>query len=272
MNEDRSFFRTRIRREVLPALVSAAGEGSLQALARFARLQAEDAALLDGLAEQAYQRLRVGPASLDATGVRALLPPVRRRVLARLLGELQLEADNATLDKAMSALASGRGSPVARRCSLRTESGVVRVVSRQPRRVEPPVPLKEGWNEDPISGLRIAVLGKPPSSPSGCWMEVQTASLPMFLRRRSPGDCLFGSSGRRKLQDVLVDLGVQSELRDVIPVICDAGGKILWVVGVWPRGPAGEAGSKESTPSAQRWYLSAESFTGGGGAWIRTSL
>jgi len=272
MNEDRSFFRTRIRREVLPALVSAAGEGSLQALARFARLQAEDAALLDGLAEQAYQRLRVGPASLDATGVRALLPPVRRRVLARLLGELQLEADSATLDKAMSALASGRGTPVARRCSLRTESGVVRVVSQQRQRVEPPVELKEGWNEDPISGLRIAVLGKPPSRSSGCWMEVQTASLPMFLRRRSPGDCLFGSSGRRKLQDVLVDRGVQSELRDVIPVICDAGGKILWVVGVWPRRPAGEAGSKQSTPSAQRWYLSAESFTGGGGAWIRSSL
>src|SRR5258708_39133556 len=181
MNEDRSFFRTRIRREVLPALVSAAGEGSLQALARFARLQAEDAALLDGLAEQAYQRLRVGPASLDATGVRALLPPVRRRVLARLLGELQLEADNATLDKAMSALASGRGTPVARRCSLRTESGVVRVVSRKPRRGEPPGPLQEGWNEDPISGLRIPVLGKPPSSPSGCWVEVRTASLPRFF-------------------------------------------------------------------------------------------
>ena len=272
MNEDRSFFRSRIRHQVLPALVGAAGEGSLQALARFARVQAEDAALLDALAEQAYERLCVGPASLDAVGLRALLPPLRRRVLARLLGELQLQADSATLDKAMSALASGRGAPVARRCSLRTESGVVRVVSRPPQRVEPPLELKEGWNEDPISGLRIAVLGKPPSPSSGCWMEVQTASLPMFLRRRSPGDCLCGSSGRRKLQDVLVDQGVQSELRDVIPVICDARGKILWVVGVWPRRPAAQAGSEKSTPSAQRWYLSAESFTGGGGAWIRSSL
>src|SRR5260370_35075947 len=111
MNEDRSFFRTRIRREVLPALASAAGEGSLQALARFARLQAEDAALLDGLAEQAYQRLRVGPASLDATGARALLPPVRRRVLARLLRGLQLEADNAPPAEPRSGFAAGPGPP-----------------------------------------------------------------------------------------------------------------------------------------------------------------
>jgi tRNA(Ile)-lysidine synthase len=272
MNEDPSFFRTRVRREALPALVRAAGKGSLHALARFARFQAEDAALLDGLAEQAYERLRVGPTSLDAVGVRALLPPLQRRVLARLLGEQGLQADSATLDKAVSALASGRGAPVGRRCSLRTESGVVRVVSPQPHRVEPPLELREGWNEDSVSGLRIAVLGEKPSPPPRFWIEVRTASLPMFLRRRFPGDWVIGSSGRRKLQDLLVDQGVQSELRDVIPIICDAKGMILWVVGVWPRRPAAEVGSEQNVLSTQRWYLSAEFSTGGGGAWIGSSL
>jgi len=83
---------------------------------------------------------------------------------------------------------------------------------------------------------------------------------------------VLGSSGRRKLQDLLVDQGVQSELRDVIPIICDARGAILWVVGVWPRRPAAEVESEKNNLSAQRWYLSAELSTGGGGAWIGSSL
>jgi len=272
MNEDPKFLRTRIRRDVLPVLTRAAGEGSLRALARFARLQAEDAALLDGMAQQAYRRLLVGPACLDAAGVRALLPALRRRVLATLLAEAGVQPECATLDRAMSALAHGRSSPLARRTTLKTEGGLIRVSGGALARAEHAFELKKGWNEDPVSGLRISLSDKPLSAPAGWWTQVDTACLPMFLRRRSPGDCVLGPSGRRKLQDLLVDRRVQSELRDVIPIICDAKGEILWVVGVWPRRPMDQARKQGGTGSDQRWYLCAESSSGGGGAWIETSL
>jgi len=272
MNEDPKFLRTRIRRDVIPALVDAAGEGSLRALARFARLQAEDAALLDGMAQEAYRRLRVGPACLDTSGVRALLPALQRRVLATLLSEAGVQPECAALDRAMSALSRGRSSPLARRATLKTQGGLIRVSLREPDRQEQTFELKPGWNEDPVSGLRISLSDKPLSAPAGWWTQVETACLPMFLRRRIPGDWVVGPSGRRKLQDLLVDRRVQSELRDVIPIICDAKGEILWVVGVWPRRPTDQARKRGRSGSDQRWYLSAESFSGGGGAWIQTSL
>ena len=272
MNQDPKFLRSRIRREVVPALEGAAGEGSVRALARFARLQAEDAALLDGMAEEAYRRLLVGPACLDASGVRALLPPLQRRVLATLLAEAGVQPDCATLDRAMAALARGRSSPLARRTTLKTQGGLIRVAGSEPARAAHGFELKEGWNEDPVSGLRISLSEKPLSAPAGWWTQVETGCLPMFLRRRSPGDWVLGASGRRKLQDLLVDRRVQSELRDVIPVICDAKGEILWVVGVWPRRPTDQPQKGGRTGSDQRWYLCAESSTGGGGAWIETSL
>jgi len=272
MNEDPTFLRTRIRRDVLPALTRAAGEGSLRALARFARLQAEDTALLDGMTQEAYRRLLVGPACLDAAGVRALLPALRRRVLATLLAEAGVQPECAALDRAMSALSHGRSSPLARRTTLKTEGGLIRVVGSEPAPAEHAFQLKEGWNDDPVSGLRISLSDKPLFAPSGWWTRVDTACLPMFLRRRSPGDWVLGPSGRRKLQDLLVDRRVQSELRDVIPIICDAKGEILWVVGVWPRRPMDQARKQGGTGSDQRWYLCAESSSGGGGAWIETSL
>ena len=272
MNQDPRLLRTRIRRDVVPRLVDAAGEGSVRALARFARLQAEDAALLDGMAQEAYRRLRVGPAGLDASGVRALLPALQRRVLATLLSEAGVQPECAALDRAMSALSRGRSSPLARRATLKTEGGLIRVSLREPDRPERTFELKPGWNEDPVSGLRISLSDQPLSAPAGWWTQVETACLPMFLRRRVPGDWVVGPSGRRKLQDLLVDRRVQSELRDVIPIVCDAKGEILWVVGVWPRRPRDQARKRRRSGSDQRWYLSAECSSGGGGAWIQTSL
>src|SRR5262249_32795558 len=127
-------------------------------------------------------------------------------------------------------------------------------------------------NEDPLSGLRISLSEKPLSAPAGWWMQVETARLLMFLRRRSPGDWVLGPSGRRKLQNLLIDRRVRSELRAVIPLSCDGKGEILWVVGVSPRRPTDQTRKRGKTGADHRWYLCAESSSGGGGAWIETSL
>jgi hypothetical protein len=61
------------------------------------------------------------------------------------------------------------------------------------------------------------------------------------------------------VQDILVDSGVQAELRDIIPIVCDAGGKILWVVGVWPEQSSSEGGDGANITCANdSWYLLAE--------------
>jgi tRNA(Ile)-lysidine synthase len=77
-NDDDAFARVRVRRAVLPVVESALGPGCAAALARTARLLADDADALDALAAAVAD-----PA--DVVELAGLPPAVRRRVLKRLL-------------------------------------------------------------------------------------------------------------------------------------------------------------------------------------------
>ena len=117
MNADPALLRSRIRHEVLPALARAAGHPVARRLAAFARLASEDAALLEELAEAAWRRLARPEGGLDAVGVRALEPPLRRRVLARLVSEAGAPVDDALLTRLLRAVDTGRPASVGQRQS-----------------------------------------------------------------------------------------------------------------------------------------------------------
>jgi tRNA(Ile)-lysidine synthase len=59
-------------------------------------------------------------------------------------------------------------------------------------------------------------------------------AMPLVVRSRQAGDRFrpLGAPGRRKLQDVLVDRKVPRQDRDRVPIVVDAAGRIVWVVGV----------------------------------------
>lgn len=57
----------------------------------------------------------------------------------------------------------------------------------------------------------------------------------LVVRARRPGDRLRLRSGRRKVSDLLVDLGVPRALRGLVPVVADADDEPLWVPGVGRR-------------------------------------
>jgi tRNA(Ile)-lysidine synthase len=88
-NADPRFARSRVRADLLPALVRELGPGVVENLARTARLAAADNAALDQLAATAAVAARTGPCSLAVTPLAGLAPAVRTRVLhswARELG------------------------------------------------------------------------------------------------------------------------------------------------------------------------------------------
>ncbi|MET8306152.1 tRNA lysidine(34) synthetase TilS [Micromonospora sp. NPDC005173] len=88
-NTDPSYARSRVRADVLPALVRALGPGVLDNLARTARLVASDNAALDELAETALAAARHPGGGLLVPELVGLTPAVRGRVLhawARELG------------------------------------------------------------------------------------------------------------------------------------------------------------------------------------------
>jgi tRNA(Ile)-lysidine synthase len=82
-NADPSFTRVRVRHEGLPALERALGPGVRQALARTAAALRDDADALDQWAAGEEDRCRHPDGGLDVSGLVALPPAVRRRVLHR---------------------------------------------------------------------------------------------------------------------------------------------------------------------------------------------
>lgn len=65
---------------------------------------------------------------------------------------------------------------------------------------------------------------------------LQAASVrpPFVVRSRRPGDRVWplGAPGHRRLQDVFVDRKVPRERRDRVPIVADANGRIVWVMGL----------------------------------------
>ncbi|MBN1208609.1 MAG: tRNA lysidine(34) synthetase TilS [Myxococcaceae bacterium] len=246
MNEDPRLFRVRVRQDVLPALARAAGYPVEERLASFARLAFEDDALLSQMADTAWLRLALPGGALDAVGVRALEPPLRRRVLARLLAQEGAVVDGATLERALAAVAQGRSTTLSAGLQLRATSGRVRCVRPQAP-VHGALSLEGSGASGTLAGTGWRfVVGTHPAPPGalGLALPAQTR-WPLTVRTRRRGDRVQGVRGSRRLQDVFVDLRVPAERRDLQPVVVDAAGRLLWVPGLWAP-PEGTAGSGQS--------------------------
>jgi tRNA(Ile)-lysidine synthase len=103
-NADLSFLRNRVRERVLPILEEAR-PGAIDAILRFARLAAEDDALLDLLAADELARRRTVAGEIDWSG-----PPPRalgRRVLRLAIGDPSPSAER--LDALLDAAEGTRG-------------------------------------------------------------------------------------------------------------------------------------------------------------------
>ncbi len=56
--------------------------------------------------------------------------------------------------------------------------------------------------------------------------------LPLVVRFRNEGDKIRIENGTKKLQDLFVDLKVPLEKRPYVPILTDAKGNIIWVIGI----------------------------------------
>ncbi|HCA47411.1 MAG TPA: hypothetical protein DEP45_08640 [Armatimonadetes bacterium] len=118
-----------------------------------------------------------------------------------------------------------------------------------PERAQLPVP---GEAALPLRG--VVVRAEPAVTPDGfaaddpltAYVNAGAAARGLVLRSHEPGERFIplGMTGSRKLQDYFVDEKVPRRLRDRIPVVTDADGVVLWVVGQRLAEPArAEAGA-----------------------------
>ena len=258
--------RNRMRHEVLPLLRSAFNPQVDAALARTADILRSDADFFDAVVAEAADRLvAVGShgVRVDGAGLAALPEAVARRVALRAL-ETVHPGRSYGLEEAIAVCRFAGGDAKGSLPGVemqRVGPVVVLTVRGQPDAsaglvafADVPAPqllpipgevrerqgrwvvTSEGPRPGSVSDAGAGDNGGLVGSEAGAHrVMVDAARLgsALLVRTRLPGDRLqpLGASGHRKLQDVLVDRKVPRAERDLVPIVTDSAGQIVWVAG-----------------------------------------
>ena len=256
-NADLRVPRNRVRHELLPHLRTYSPR-IVEALARQADIARADEAWLSRRANEAATDLvsqESGPVELDAAGLAALPPALARRVtrgaLARAASgrrEIGFDAIERVLRMAAEGGPARTDVPG---CRAERMAGRVRLVPRRGRGRSAPRPgfayrlAIPGEVSVPEANLRIraevvepaAASALGPLAEAGAGERTAVVALPaapLLVRSWRFGDRYrpLGLGGRsRKLQDLFVDRKVPRGERTRIPLVLDADGRVVWVVG-----------------------------------------
>jgi tRNA(Ile)-lysidine synthase len=249
-NADVAIPRNRIRHELLPLLERRFSPAIGEVLNREAAIARDDADCLDRAAGEVARRLvslTVDRAEISIDSLLAEHPAIVRRVL-RLAQHGVTRGKFVGFDAAETVLAfmvSKQKGPLDLPGHRVSRRGNLLVLTKRPGRAAESecrdfsytleVP---GAVEVPEASCAIsAEKGTLPAASKGTGdlavIDSQVILAPLAVRNRRPGDRLrpLGLAGRKKLQDLFVDKKVDRAERDTIPVVVDAGGRIVWVPG-----------------------------------------
>jgi len=254
-NRDLEVPRNRVRHELLPVIERIA-PGGVDSLARAAALAADDEDFLSQAAiDAARSHVLTGEGGLNAVLLNAFPPAIARRVVREAIESAAPESAGhisaAHIEAVRKLAASGESghldlSGVAAECD-----GRLLRFKAPGALVHAPVFVYElklpGRVEVPEANFVIAAERRDQSAPRGVETNKDRATLevsvdltafawPFSVRNRRPGDRIkpLGGSGRKKVQDLLVDMKMPRADRDRVAVVVDANGQLVWVVGVTP--------------------------------------
>ena len=251
-NADLRVPRNRVRHELLPYLRTYSPR-IVEALARQADIARADEAWLSYRANQAAADLvsqERGFVELDAAGLAALPPALARRVARDALARVEPRRREVGFDAIERVRRTAAGGPARTDvpgCRVERAGGRVRLVPRRGRAGPAPRPgfayrlAIPGEIAVPEAGVRVraevveAAAGARGDGGGGRTALVALpAAAPLVVRSWRFGDRYrpLGLGGRsRKLQDLFVDRKVPRDERTRIPLVLDADGRVIWVVG-----------------------------------------
>jgi tRNA(Ile)-lysidine synthase len=244
-NEDISYARARVRREVMPHLreLNPAAERNVAETARRLRDELE---LVEAAVDDALERL--GPAP-ELTALRAEPPALARLVLSRLAGEALAPTRAAEImrltEQGTHELDVGDGVRAV------VEYGRVRFArgpdAAAPEPAELPIPGRARFGDWEVEAH--------PGDVGEAVLSANQLGSKVTVRAWRDGDRMrpLGLGGTKSLQDLFTDRKVPRALRHSLPVV-EANGKIVWVAGV------AAAERSEGEPVS----LSARRVSGGG--------
>jgi len=256
-NEDTTFFRNRLRHELLPLLAGYNPQIKAR-LQHMAAVVAADYAFLDELADEKYTAVLRESGSdwlaLDRAGWLALPLSLRRAALRRAVWQLRADLRDVGFQPIEQARLVAEKDATGGQTTL--PGGLVLTVEYErltiaadpdvllfdePQIVEDtavplPVPgrvqLANGWviESELVSGMDLAHIQ---SNPDPWTAYVDGGDEPLFVRGRQPGERLrpLGMSGQSaKLKVMMINRKIPARLREKWPIIDSASG-LAWLVG-----------------------------------------
>ncbi|MDQ7820020.1 MAG: tRNA lysidine(34) synthetase TilS [Armatimonadota bacterium] len=246
-NRDLRYLRNRIRWEVLPVF-DRQFPALREVLADLGHLTARVSAWLDDLAAEALAREAApvpGGVRLPVAAFVRHAPPVRRRLLRLAVAQVTGTSASMTRVEESGAYDVALGRPG------RQATGAGWVVRRAYEAVEvvaPPPPPDSREYRLPVPGrvtaealgveVRAEVVDREgvahlETTPALAYLDAAAAGSELVVRPWRRGDRIvpLGLPGSRKVHDIYVDAKVPRWQRPRMPVVTDAAGRILWVVG-----------------------------------------
>lgn len=242
-----SYARNRLRHDVLPRL-EAIAPGAARALVRLAEHARTAEEAWDWVLERLEPEALVAEASGEIVLARPVLlsyhPEIRTRMLRRALRRLGGVPDRAGTRAMVEFINSGAsGAQIHLAGGIRVERELDRIrILRIPREAGPvagdrPLVIEQagsGEGEAVIGGRRFNVrwgAGQEEGAAAAAF-RLSDLRFPLEVRAWRPGDRIRLPYGTKKLKKLFLEHRIGRSERARVPVLAEAGGRILWVVGV----------------------------------------
>ncbi|MGU3473765.1 tRNA lysidine(34) synthetase TilS [Paenibacillus sp. D51F] len=255
-NEHPDYFRNAVRLEAIPSL-ERFNSRLRPSLCRLAEAASAEADFLDRETESLHRSLvasTAGGMTMRGADLAGLHVALQRRLIKLILDYLALEKEPTGFEEvenirlgALAAEPSNWRIDLSRGLRFRREYGQLSWERR------PAVKAALEEREAPLDGRLVleeagllfafrtledldgdAVGKAAQAGPHRAVFDLDKLSLPLAVRPRRAGDRMsaMGLNGTKKVQDMFVDAKVPPSRRDLLPLLCDGEGTILWIPGI----------------------------------------
>jgi tRNA(Ile)-lysidine synthase len=244
--------RNRLRLQLLPQIEREVAPGARRNLVSLADLAREAEAEMERRtadAGRALVSLQGGAAVLARAGLRDYDSALGARILRQLLrrfGVVLGRTGTRTALQFITDAPSGREMQLPGGVRIRLEFDEARF--ERARRSPPDRPLRitagmareAGEGSARVGGRRFRAAWRTTEAADGEWrvaLDPTSLHFPLVLRGWRPGDRVRTPGGTKTLKKLFVERRVRRGERSRLPVLVDARGSVLWVVGVDRAGP-----------------------------------